>query len=221
MFHHKYAHYSWKLHGKVNYLIKTGARFSTLMLLFWKFWFVKICKNGKMFTWIWVFSLYVWKIETLFQKIKRSKVTDYATLKKSCQDPPPPSQNELFPNPTSSYPHLYMNEYSGPGHSSQGKYTICLSMSNNCLLWNEHILLTWNLIFWPLSSFMSRLDYMMRVQFRSVLSKAIWSGPEVINLFSCSNQLGPIFQLLIKTIITKSKEVVLFKVSQMFCLSCW
>ena len=59
------------------------------MLLFWKFKFVKICKNGKMFTWIWVFSLYVWKMETLFLKIKRSKVTDYATLKKICQDPPP------------------------------------------------------------------------------------------------------------------------------------
>ena len=36
--------------------------------------FVKIYENGKMFTWIWVFFLYSWKIETLFIKLKDQKL---------------------------------------------------------------------------------------------------------------------------------------------------
>ena len=40
------------------------------MLLFWLWLFVKIYENGKMFTWIWVFLLYSWNIETLFQKFE-------------------------------------------------------------------------------------------------------------------------------------------------------
>ena len=34
-----------------------------------------------------------------------------------------------------------------------------------------------------------------------------YTGPEVIKLFSCSTQLSTKFQLLIKTITQKSKEV--------------
>ena len=34
-----------------------------------------------MYTWIWVFSLYSWKIEKFTSKIRISKDTDYAALK--------------------------------------------------------------------------------------------------------------------------------------------
>ena len=33
-----------------------------------------IYENGKMFTWIWVFLLYSWKIETLFLKFEDQKL---------------------------------------------------------------------------------------------------------------------------------------------------
>ena len=36
--------------------------------------FVKIYENGEMFTWIWLFLLYSWKIETLFLKLKDQKL---------------------------------------------------------------------------------------------------------------------------------------------------
>ena len=36
--------------------------------------FVKIYENGKMFTSIWVFLLYSWKIETLFPKLEYQKL---------------------------------------------------------------------------------------------------------------------------------------------------
>ena len=36
-----------------------------------------------MFTWIWVFLLYSWKIEFFISKIRISKVTDYAALKEA------------------------------------------------------------------------------------------------------------------------------------------
>ena len=38
-----------------------------------------------------------------------------------------------------------------------------------------------------------------------------YSGPEVINLFSCSTQLSTKFQLLTKTKIPTNKEVSCFK----------
>ena len=37
-------------------------------------YFVKIYENGEMFTWIWVFLQYSWKIETSFQKLKDQKL---------------------------------------------------------------------------------------------------------------------------------------------------
>ena len=44
------------------------------MLLFWESHFVKIYENIEMFTWIWVFLPYSWKIETSFQILKGQKL---------------------------------------------------------------------------------------------------------------------------------------------------
>ena len=44
------------------------------MLLFWYWSFVNIYEIGKMYTWILVFLLCSWKIETLFQKLKDQKL---------------------------------------------------------------------------------------------------------------------------------------------------
>ena len=70
----------------MDYLIKTGvflqvviiyvppiildSGFLTYMLLFWLWYFAMIYENGKIFTWIWVFLLYSWKIEILFLKFE-------------------------------------------------------------------------------------------------------------------------------------------------------
>ena len=43
----------------------------------------KIYENGKIFTLMWVFLLYSWKIiKKSISNIRRSKVTDYAALNK-------------------------------------------------------------------------------------------------------------------------------------------
>ena len=45
-------------------------------------------------------------------------------------------------------------------------------------------------------------------------------GTAVIKLFSCSTQLSTNFQLLVKTKILTTEEVILLSAFQMLCLSC-